>query len=70
MGVRKSEDLSKMLPEPTEKKSGTCRSFWKSAEEIVEGSWRSPRRLGYSLNSPQDREPMESSPEGDSTFAD
>ncbi|THU66705.1 hypothetical protein C4D60_Mb05t17000 [Musa balbisiana] len=46
-----------MLPEPIEKKSGTCRSFRKSAEEIIGGSQRSPRRLGYSLISPQDREP-------------
>ena len=45
-----------MLSEPTEKKSGTCRNFWKFAKEIVRGSWRSPRRLGYSLKSSQDWE--------------
>ncbi|THU72878.1 hypothetical protein C4D60_Mb04t16870 [Musa balbisiana] len=45
-----------MLPKPIEKKSGTCQSFRKSAEEIIGGSQRSPRRLGYSLISPQDRE--------------
>ncbi|CAD5174161.1 unnamed protein product [Musa acuminata subsp. malaccensis] len=45
-----------MLPEPTEKKSGTCRNFRKFAEEIFRGSRRSPRRLGYSLKSSQVRE--------------
>ena len=67
-----------MLPEPIEKKSGTCRNFQKFAKEIVGGSQRSPRRLGYSLKSSQDREldgspseesSSESSPEQDSTFA-
>ena len=56
MGVRESEDSSEVLSEPTEKKSGTCQSFWKSTEEIAKGSQRSPRRLGYSLKSSQVRE--------------
>ena len=56
MGIREFEDSSEMLPEPTEKKSGTCRNFQKFTEEIVRGSRRSPRRLGYSLKSSQVRE--------------
>ena len=39
-----------------QERSETCRNFRRSAEEIVGGSQRSPRRLGYSLKSSQDQE--------------